>query len=121
MIDLLIYAIECAINPSSVRELSVYYLIWISTFLSINITWDVVTPNTPRFHFSNLKGKITTLYAAATFSSSFLLILSLFSEAVVKLVGDTLVPLILAGMTGILCAISELCPYTPQKTPTTKQ
>lgn len=85
-------------------------------FLAINIIWDVITPNTPRFHFYNLRGKITTLYAAATFSSSFLLLLSMFSTAVTKIVGDTLVPLILAGMTGILYAISELCPYNPQKT-----
>ena len=113
MPEWLVYTAGCAFSPGTVRELSIYYLIWISAFLLINIAWDVFTPNTPRFHFHNLKGKISTLYAATTFSSSFLLLLSLFSAGVTKVVGDTLVPLILAGLTGILYAISELCPYNP--------
>jgi hypothetical protein len=59
-----------------------------------------------------LKGKVSTVYAAATFCSSFLLLVSLFNAQVAKMVADTLVSIVLAGITGVLHSITELCPYS---------
>lgn len=111
MLEYSFYLLKCMFLPASTSDMAVYYLIWIILFLSINIFWDINSDKTPDFHLQNIKAKTGALYSAATFCSSMLLIISLFSEAVATIVGNTLVPVILAGLTGILHAISDLCPY----------
>jgi hypothetical protein len=46
---------------------------------------------------------------------SLLLLLSLFSSDTAKIVGDTMVPIILAGFAGVLHSIGDLCPYSPRQ------
>ena len=109
------FIVHCLFAPSSTFELGIYYFLWMLMFIGANVVWDIRTPHTGRFHISNLKDKTTTAYAAATFSSSFVLLLAFFDDDVQRVVGDTLLPLILAGITGVLQSVSEVCPYDARK------
>jgi hypothetical protein len=102
-----------AVHPSSAEELVAFYVGWISLFIGINLLWDVLSPRTPVFHLHNVRDKTGTLYAASTFSTSLLLLISPFDSEVKDLVGDTTLPIILAGMTGLFHSIGEICPYGP--------
>lgn len=112
--DWLGYILSCAFKPVSFSDLGAYYLFWITLFMMVNIVWDVATPHTDRFHFSFLKSKTTTAYAAATFSNSFIILLSSVQPEVAKIVGDAIAPLVLAGFIGVLHSISDICPYSPE-------
>lgn len=111
--DYPIYLLHCAFSPNTLVELGIYYFIWMVIFIGINIVWDIYSPRTKSFHFSMLKSKTPTAYAAATFSSSFVVLLSIVNKSVASVVGETYLPLILAGITGVLHSISEICPYSP--------
>jgi len=101
----------CVVRPSSSRQLFIFYVAWISLFLAINLLWDVLSPLTPVFHLHRIRDKVGTLYAASTFCSSLLLLISLFDSDVATVAGDTLLPMIQAGMTGLLHSVGEICPY----------
>ena len=97
--------------PQSATELAIYYLLWISIFLFINITWDIFTPKTETFHISRMKDKISTVHSASFFCSSLLLLLSVVEPPLFALAKDTYVPIILAGASGLLSSSPALCPY----------
>jgi hypothetical protein len=99
------------IAPSNSAELATYYLIWISLFLGINVVWDAFTSRTPKFHLERLTEKGDVLFSAASFCSSLLIITSFLSSHVQQLSRDTMVPLILAGFSGIIKTIPAICPY----------
>jgi hypothetical protein len=98
-----------------VPELTAYYFLWTVIFLLINILWDIRSSFTERFHFSNLKNKTSTSFAAATFSSSFILFISAFNKPTRDLLTDNALPLVLAGLIGLLYSLAELCPYTKEQ------
>jgi hypothetical protein len=97
--------------PADTPHLTAYYLFWIIVFFLIHVIWDVLTKKTPPFHLTMLREKVSVLHHASTFCSSTLVLTSLVSPAVAKVATDTAVPLILAGLSGILQAIPALCPY----------
>lgn len=103
------------VAPSSLSQLSVYYLSWTVLYLGVNIGWDALSPRTPAFHVSHLSGKVTALYNAVSFASSLLLLVAIFSEPTRKLAGDTVAPMLLAALSGLMVAASELCPYKLEK------
>lgn len=97
--------------PETIRQLPIYYLFWIILYLTINIIWDIRSTRTPKFHFGHLGSKVGALYNAAAFASSLLLFVSLLDDATRKLAGDTVAPIVLAALSGLLVALAELCPY----------
>lgn len=105
------WIVSFALTPSNSAELGIYYLFWISLFLGINVIWDVCTSRTPSFHLERLTEKGDVLFSAASFCSSLLIITSFLSTNVQQLSRDTMVPLILAGFSGILKAFPAICPY----------
>lgn len=107
------YTIQSAFYPNDIGQLATYYLVWIVIYLTINTVWDIKSSHTPTFHISHLHRKVQTLYNAATFCSSLLLLIALFNVELRKLIGDALVPLVLAGFSGILIGLSGICPYEP--------
>jgi hypothetical protein len=107
--------LQAAFQPDTAEKLGVYYLLWITVFLTINIAWDFISVETPAFHLHRFREKVGTAYAGSTFCRSLLLLLSLFSADTAKIVGDTMVPIILASFAGVLHSISDLCPYSPRQ------
>ena len=103
--------LTCVMWPSSSRQLLIFYVAWISLFFGINLLWDLLSPLTPVFHLHRMRDKVGTLYAASTFCSSLLPPISLFNSDVARVAGDTLLPMIQAGMTGLLHSVGEICPY----------
>jgi len=97
--------------PGTTSQLTVYYLFWILAFLLINTIWDIQSDKTPPFHIAMLKEKHGVLYNASTFCSSLLIITAIVSPTVRQIAKDTTLPLILAGVAGILRAVPALCPY----------
>lgn len=81
----------------------------------INVSWDIRTTKTPPFHITKMGAKVGVLHNAATFASSLLVVVGLFNEHVRQIAGDTVVPLLLAGGSGLLVTLSEICPYKPGK------
>jgi hypothetical protein len=108
-IVLLIFHIVLA--PSDVNELMYFYLVWIVMFLLINIVWDIYSPNTPKFHFSEIGGKVTLLHPASFLCSSILIIVACINPQVWKLAEEIKIPILLTGISGILTSVSACCPY----------
>lgn len=103
------------IAPQNVQELPIFYLFWILTYLAVNIIWDIRSGRTPPFHVSHLSGKTTVAFNAASFTSSLLIVVGLFDKETMKVAGDTMLPLVLAGLSGVFLSLSEICPYKPEK------
>lgn len=107
--------LHAVLLPRNVGELSTFYLTWTVLYMSVNIVWDIKSPHTPAFHISDMRSKVPTAWSASSMCSSLLLVLSIFSQSVRQLAQDTLVPVLLAGISGILLGIGELCPYDIRK------
>ena len=99
------------LTPANPADLAVFYLFWISLFLGVNVAWDIATSRTPEFHLDRLKEKGDVLFSAASFCSSLLIIVSFLSMSVQQLSRDTMIPLILAGFSGLIRAFPAICPY----------
>ncbi|MGX1321800.1 hypothetical protein AB7M17_005253 [Bradyrhizobium sp. USDA 377] len=97
--------------PSNSSELAAYYLFWISLYLIVNVIWDVKTKRTPAFHLDRFKEKGDVLFSASSFCSSLLILVGLLSPTVRQLGKDTIVPLALAGFSGLIRAVPAICPY----------
>lgn len=97
--------------PPDTQHVVIYYLFWLLLFLVVNILWDIRTDKTPPFHLDHLKDKVGVLYEAATFCSSLLIITGMASHSVQALARDTTLPLLLAGISGLLRSVPVLCPY----------
>lgn len=117
MWDTLFLVLKCAVKPTTLSELTLFYVDWIAIYCGINIVWDIRSEKTAPFHLHNLKDKITVVYNASSMASSVLLLISLFSPQVKALAVDTVVPLLLAGISGVLLGIGEICPYKPGAQP----
>ena len=98
--------------PAAPEHIGVFYLFWMSLFISINIIWDIRSKYTESFHISKMSNKTAVVYNAATFCSSFLLLLAVFQPPARVLAGDVFVPLALAGFSGVTQSIGAICPYT---------
>lgn len=70
----------------------------------------IATKRTASFHMDRFKDKGDVLFSASSFCSA-LLILTGMSPEVQQLGKDTLVPLVLAGFSGLIRALPALCPY----------
>jgi hypothetical protein len=103
--------VRYVLAPNDLRHLTVFYLVWIVVFLVVNIAWDCLTPLTPNFRIHSLRGKIGVLHGGAAFCSSLLIISALIDEEVAKIARDTVIPLILAGFSGMLLTAPAMCPY----------
>lgn len=101
--------------PQSLQQLSIFYLFWILLYMAVNIIWDIRSSQTADWHIADLTGKIGPLYNAASFASSFLLLVAAFDPKVRALAGDTVAPLILASLSGIFVSVGEVCPYKPNR------
>lgn len=91
--------------------MTVYYLFWIVLYFTVHIFWDWRSKQTPDFHIRRLDQKMNVLYSAATLASSLLVLLSILIEDVRNLVLDVSLPLVLAGLSGVLVSLPTLCPY----------
>lgn len=98
-------------SPTDKGTLAGFYCIYILLYVLIHVTWDIRTPRTPPFHVGRLRDKTDILHSSVTLTSSWLLILTIWQPAVEKLANDVMVPIILAGFSGILYGIGKLCPY----------
>jgi hypothetical protein len=116
-VNLLSATLPYLLLPSDSGELAVYYLVWFSIFLTVNVGWDVLTKRTPRFHLDRFKDKGDVLFGASAFCSSLLILTGLISPGVQQLAKDTMVPLILAGFSGLIRALPSLCPYKASDVP----
>lgn len=103
------------VQPASTDQLTTFYFFWVTAYAATNILWDIRTDRTPGFHVSDLGGKVGVLFNAATFASSLLVLLSVFDADVRKIAGDAVVPLLIAGFSGVFVALGEICPYKPDK------
>lgn len=103
------------VAPQTAADLPVFYLFWVLLYLTINIVWDVRTAQTPAFHLSHLGLKTPVAFNAASFASSLLILIGLVDKDVMKVAGDTLLPIMLAGLSGIFFGLSEICPYKPNR------
>lgn len=102
------------IAPQTAGDLAIYYLFWVLLYLAINVIWDIRTPHTEPFHIAHLGSKKTqTLFSAASFASSLLILVGLLDKDTMRVAGDTFVPIMLAGFSGVLFGVSEICPYKP--------
>lgn len=97
--------------PETLQQLSVYYLIWTLFYMCVHLVWDARSPRTPALHLVHLSSKVGALYNAISLSSSLLLLVGIFNVATRKLAGDTVAPILLASLSGLMVALSELCPY----------
>ena len=97
--------------PETLQQLPVYYLIWTLFYMTIHIVWDARSTRTPALHFVHIGSKVGSLYNAVSFASSLLLLVGIFNEATRKLAGDTVAPILLAAISGLMVALSEMCPY----------
>lgn len=100
--------------PQNIQQLPVFYLFWILVYLTVNVVWDIRSSRTPPFHIAQLSAKTTVAFNAASFTSSLLIVMGLFDKKVMQLAGDTMLPLVLAALSGILFSLAELCPYKLQ-------
>ena len=96
----------------STSELAVCYLMWAATFLLINVTWDIGSSRTPRFHLLMLPAKVAVLHHAVAFCSCILVLAALVDESIRDLSEETVVPLVIAAIAGIMQALPAMCPYT---------
>jgi hypothetical protein len=103
--------ISYVLLPIDAGHLAVFYLFWIGIFVCANTFWDIKTPVTRKFHFLHLKEKNNVLYDGASFCSNLIVLLSLVSADVQKLSTNITIPLIIAGISGILRSITGICPY----------
>ncbi|MFY0621934.1 MAG: hypothetical protein JXQ89_09585 [Pelagimonas sp.] len=113
--DYLISIPQIMFIPTTSEHLVHAYLLWMGLFFVVNVTWDILTKKTPKFHLHRLKDKTTLAMGATSFCSSSLLLGSLLSEKTATVVGATPVPTLIAGTVGILLSITALCPYTEQQ------
>jgi hypothetical protein len=97
--------------PENTADLATFYAVWTTLFLIINVIWDILTKETPKFHFVHVSEKVEVLFAATTFASSLLLVIGIFDDVILKLAGDAKVPIFLAGASGVLVSLRQLCPY----------
>ena len=100
-----------AFSPSSSNELGIFYFLWMLLFLIINILWDIYSHHTENFNIRNISSKTSIVMHAATFSNSFLILLATIQPDVEKAAGDLKIPLIMAGMIGIMFSLSGLSPH----------
>ncbi|MBY5935333.1 hypothetical protein KUV51_20165 [Tateyamaria omphalii] len=107
--------LEAVLFPSTSEHLGIFYLTWIGLFLFVHLVWDAKSAETPGFHLRRLESKFSVLFSAATFSSSFIVILSVPFAPVRLLLADTSLPLVLSGFSGLLLSIPALCPYEIRK------
>lgn len=99
--------------PGTTAQVTVYYLIWMGAFIFINTIWDICTKKTDPFHLAKMKDKTNVVYNASTFCSSLLIITAFLSPTVQQIAKDTTLPLLIAGVSGLLRSIPALCPYDP--------
>jgi len=97
--------------------MTVFYLFWIGLFVTCNVTWDILSKKTPKFHITMLKHKVDILHHAATFCSSLLVVVSVVDEQVKHVATESVIPLIIAGFAGMFGAIPAICPYKFEPTP----
>jgi hypothetical protein len=98
-------------RPGGSSGVTVFYAIWITIFLFVNIVWDIRSSNTGKFHIGHLSEKIDTLFSATTFASSLFLILAIFQDSLVSLAKDSQIPIFISGISGVLISLRYLCPY----------
>ena len=103
------------IAPQTVQEPPIFYLFWILAYLTVNIVWDIRSGRTPPFHVAHMSAKTTVAFHDASFTSSLLIVVGLLDKDTMKVAGDTMLPLVLAGLSGVFFSVSEICPYRPDK------
>lgn len=103
------------VAPADRSSAGVFFAFWGGLYVAINLVWDVLTPQTPPFHLSDLDTKVGTLWNGATFASSIMVVSSAFSPETREFAGDHVVPLLLAGTAGLFVTLSAICPYKPRK------
>lgn len=97
--------------PRIKSDLPIYYLIWIGLFVMTNILWDVGTHRTKRFHLIDVSKKLGIVHQGSFFCSSLLLIIAAFNHGVWQMTEESYIPILIAGISGILASIPALCPY----------
>jgi hypothetical protein len=98
-------------TPQGAADIGIFYFAWVAIFLSVNIIWDIFTSRTPEFHLSMLTTKLRTLHSATFFCGSLLLLLTIVEPNLWVLAKETYVPIVLAGISGVLTSLPAICPY----------
>jgi hypothetical protein len=110
-VEILQKILHYTLLPQDHLQMYAFYFIWTMAFLLCNIVWDIVSPQTPKFHITMLKEKTHILHPATVFCTSILMLAAVLDEHVRHLTTESFVPLLLAGASGVLTAIPALCPY----------
>lgn len=107
------YFFEAIFCPSNAQHIGIFYFFWIASFMSVHILWDIFSPHTDSFHIGRLGSKTSVVYNAATFCSSFLLLLAIIEPAARTAAGEYSLPFALAGFSGIIQSLGAIAPYPP--------
>jgi len=100
--------------PQTSEQLIQSYLLWLGLFCVVNVTWDILSRHTPKFHLHRMKDKTGMLMGATSFCSSALVLGSLLDANTAAVVGATPVPTIIAGSVGVFLNVTALCPYSEE-------
>jgi fatty acid desaturase len=93
--------------PATKEEITIFYLFWTVLYIAIHLFWEW---SIGKFKLIKLKSKVPVLFSATSFATSIILLLSLTDPNLFKIVGDSVIPLIIAGLSGVLFGLSELVP-----------
>lgn len=96
--------------PQDQEAVKLFYLLVIAAFLVVNIIFDVVSKDTPAFTVENLRSKVVVSYDASTLASSALVLMSVFDANLATVLGEFWIPLMLAGISGVLVSFPGMFP-----------
>jgi len=107
------------IIPTDLDGVKLFYAIVIFGCLALNILWDIFSRKTEDFTAASLKGKIGVSYGASTLASSLLVLISVFHDGLALVLGEFWIPLLLAGIAGVLVSLPEV--FVVSKTGSTQE
>ena len=97
--------------PDGKEAITKFYFVYMSIYLLIHFLWDWLSPQTPAFSAERFSARgLPMVFNAATFATSLLLLLALWHNTLASLLGDTTLPLIVAGFSGMIQSFSALVP-----------
>jgi len=104
---------EFLYNPTSTKELVVYYFVWTISLFILHSIWDKYSSRTCGDNWKNFESKMSELYSAGTVASSMLIGLIMiqgFEKHALFDEGTIAFPLMMAVGTGVLVGLSGLKP-----------
>ncbi len=98
-------------HPDGEEGVTRFYFVWMVAYVAVHFAWDWWSSQTPPFCAERLTNRgLPTVFNAATFATSLLLLLALWHNTLVSLLGDTSLPLMVAGLSGVIQSFGALAP-----------